>query len=82
MREQDRQAKLFSDADFIARNQEQAQSTRPKLDIGITLSTGHCLVDCFYYIGAGNCYIHGDAIGCDECEDYRSINEEIPEDDD
>ena len=37
-------------------------------------------IDCVYYIGAGNCTARGDAFGCEECEDYKSINGDEPDD--
>ncbi|MFC1958340.1 hypothetical protein ACFLV6_00235 [Chloroflexota bacterium] len=82
VKEQDRQFSMFSDVDFTPRNVELIQSTEPKHDIGITLLTGNCSIDCFYYVAAGICHIHGDASGCDECDDYKSINEENIQDDD
>lgn len=41
-------------------------------------------VYCYHYAGAGACRIHGDAIGCDECEDFQSVvdDDETTEEDD
>jgi hypothetical protein len=69
------QAFLFSELDFIKRNPESTQpaASEPKLEVIIG-------IDCIYYIGAGNCVVRGDAFGCEECPDYKSINGDKPDD--
>lgn len=66
---------LFSEVDFIKRNPELTQPAvfESKLDVIIG-------IDCIYYIGAGNCTARGDAFDCEECEDYKRINGDEPDD--
>jgi len=78
MQQKDKQLSLFSNADFAPRSHEQGQSGGLSAHGMTIVSIGN---DCFYYMGAGNCHIHGDAIGCEECDDYRSINQEDEDDD-
>ena len=71
------QLTFFSEWDSAERNPE------PKHSAVSTVISGHYVglglgenpaIDCVYYVAAYTCTARGDAFGCEECEDYKSIN--------
>jgi hypothetical protein len=77
------QLSLFAQKDSEPRDIKQAELTEAKTDLNEPQSTvSYTGNDCFYYMGAGNCAVHGDTMGCVDCDDYKSINDDDTEDDD
>lgn len=83
MRNQNEQLTLFTEQAFEPRDIEQAELMKAKANLDRAQASAHYIGnDCFYYLCAGNCVLHGDAWRCDDCDDYKSINDDEVEDDD
>ena len=82
MESQNEQLNLFTEQAFEPRDIEQAElmkaKTNPDKPQAIVSYIGK---DCFYYLCAGNCVVHGDMGDCVNCDDYKSINDDDTQDD-
>lgn len=83
MENQNEQLNLFTEQAFEPRDIEQAELMKAKTNLEKPqVSVCHVGNDCFYYLGAGNCVLHGDTVGCMDCDDYKSIIDDDAQDDD
>ena len=81
MKNQNEQLNLFTEQDFESRH-EQVEHKKPEFNLDLShVFESQIGFDCFYYIGAGNCVLHGDTTGCSDCDDYKSINDDDTQDD-
>ena len=79
-----KQIALFSEEDLAKKNPEPEQPAMSTPISGHYVGLGlgeNPAIDCIHYIAAGTCIARGDAFGCEECEDYKSINGDEPDDD-
>lgn len=83
MDNQNEQLSLFSEKAFEPRDIEQAELMKTKANVEKSqVIASYIGNDCFYYMGAGNCAVHGDTTDCIDCDDYKSINDDDTQDDD
>ena len=75
----DEQPQLFTDSDFIQKDEQKHLVNKHP---GINISKLSDAVFCYHYAGAGACRIHCNPIGCGECEDFQSVVDDDTEEDD
>jgi len=84
-----REAKRGKQLNFDSELDSAKSNPEPKQPVVSTAITSHYVglgqgenpaIDCTHYIAAGTCTARGDALDCEVCEDYKSINGD--EDDD
>lgn len=83
MKDQSKQLTLFTEEDFRPKDNKQERLSEAEVKLEKVL-TGVSYIgnDCFYYLAAGACVLHGDAIGCRDCDNYKSINDDEDDDED
>lgn len=82
MKNEHRQLNIFTEQDFRPKHSEQPSNPQPNLSWKDYFDHTRMDIDCFYYLCAGNCVMHGDTSGCMDCQDYKSINEDDNDQDD
>jgi hypothetical protein len=82
MENQKEQLSLFTQEDFEPKDIKQAELTKVRTNLQESEVTAcYTRNDCAYYIGTGNCSLHGDTVDCWDCDDYESIDDDDTEDD-
>ena len=77
------QSGLFTERDFRRRDIEQTELTIVKTNLDEPqVSVSYAGNGCVHYIGAGNCRLHGDTLGCEDCDDYKRMDDAATEDED
>lgn len=83
MENQNEQLSLFTEHAFEPRDIEQVENKKPEFDLDLShVFESQIGFDCFYYLAAGSCVLHGDTTHCINCDDYKSINDDDIKDED
>jgi len=83
MENQSEQLSLFSEKAFEPRDIGQAELMKTKANVEKSqVIVSYIANDCFYYMGAGNCAMHGDAVGCVDCDECKSTDDDDDHDND
>lgn len=82
MENQNEQLSLFTEQAFEPRDIEQVKPNKPQPNLSLSdVFESNIGCDCFYYLAAGSCVLHGDTTHCIDCDDYKSINDDTQDDD-